>query len=65
MDVTYKGDFRPSALQRIQEPCQTYGFSVSSDLLSVQGLFKKALAAFTSAGSDEASLANLKKAHTV
>lgn len=41
-----KDNCRPSALQRIQEPCRIYGLSATSDVLSVQWLSIDALAAF-------------------
>lgn len=58
-------DHGPSGLQWIQKLSRSYGFSFHSDVRSVQGVIKDAIAAFYSGYSDEASLANLKESHAV
>lgn len=61
--MTSKDSRGPSALQQILELCRTYGFSVPSDVSSVQAVIEDALAAFNFAGGDEASPADLRKSH--
>lgn len=65
IDLTGKDDRGPSALQRVQDFCRTYGLSVPSYVLSVRELMKDALTAFAQVFHDRASLAELKKSHSV
>lgn len=65
IDLTSKDDLGRCALQRIQELCRAYGFSVALDVLSIQALFKYALAPYASVVGDEASLEDLKESHAV
>lgn len=64
-DLTSKNDRGLSALQQIQDLCQTYGLSVRSNVWSVQVLRKDTLGAFASAGDDETCLADLKESLAV
>lgn len=63
--MTAKDDRGPFTLQRIQKLSRTYGSSVRSDVLYVQGLINDAFVTFTFAGGDEASLAELKTSPAV
>lgn len=60
-DLMSKDNCKLILLQGIQGLYQTYSLSVPLDVQSVQALSKDALWTFTSAGSNEASLADLKE----
>lgn len=61
--LTTKDKHGPYAVKRIEEHRQTYGLSILSDVRSLQGVIWSSLAAFTSAGEDTASFANLNNAY--
>lgn len=54
-------DGRLFAMQVIQEVCQTYCLSVSSDVRTVQAMIKSTTAAFTTACGDEAFICGFKR----
>lgn len=62
-DLSFKDDRIHSALQRIQDLCRSYAFSVPSNIRSVSEVIKDALDPFTSAGGDKTSAADSKESH--
>lgn len=62
-DLICKDGLGPSALQRIQKLCRTYGLLVFSKVRSVQVVIKNALVAFASVNGDEVSPADLNESH--
>lgn len=62
-ELTSKNKCTPSALQRMQELCRTYGSSVPCNVCSVGGTVIDAFTAFVSPDGDEAFFIDLKESY--
>lgn len=59
----YHDDREPSTLQHVQELCQTHGFSLLSNVQSVQDVTEDELVASASGDNDETSPADLRETY--